>query len=441
MSEAVAEFQEESTAGEARDLRLLTRHLGYVRPYWRMALVAIGLIITSSLLQLVGPLATAMALDLYIRPSAGRILSPAAVWLQKTLMEHGLTLTPGAGLALLSAIFLGSLVLAFLVLYAQAFVMNLMGQYIMFDLRGQIFERLQRLPVRFFDRNPIGRLVTRVTNDVDSLNELFTAGLVSIFGDVVLLGGIVLVLFWLNWRLALVTFAILPLLALLTVWFKIRARQSYREVRVRLARINSFLQEHLTGMSVIQLFNREQPAFEAFAEIDRDHRDANVRAIFYYALYYPGVELITAVGTALILWYGGARVLSGAISVGALVAFLQYGRRFYQPLSDLSEKYNIVQAALASSERIFGLLDTPLEIESPERPYRPAVVRGAIEFDDVHFSYLEGEPVLNGLSFRVEPGETVAIVGHTGAGKSTLVTLMQRFYDVDRGALGVGVFL
>ena len=224
MSEAGAEFQEESTAGEARDLRLLTRHLGYVRPYWRMALVAIGLIITSSLLQLVGPLATAMALDLYIRPSGGRILSPAAVWLQKTLMEHGVTLTPGAGLALLSAIFLGSLVLAFLVLYAQAFVMNLMGQYIMFDLRGQIFERLQRLPVRFFDRNPIGRLVTRVTNDVDALNELFTAGLVSIFGDVVLLGGIVLVLFWLNWRLALVTFAILPLLALLTLWFKIRAR-------------------------------------------------------------------------------------------------------------------------------------------------------------------------------------------------------------------------
>ena len=438
MSDTGSHFQEESVGGKARDLRLLRRHLVYLRPYKGMVLGAIGLIVVSSLLQLVGPLVTAMALDLYIRPGGDdQIISPAAVWLLDFLAARQVALEPAQGLALLSSIFLVSLVLAFVVLYAQGFVMNLMGQYIMFDLRRQIFERLQRLPVRFFDRNPIGRLVTRVTNDVDSLNELFTAGLVSIFGDVVLLGGIVLVLFWLNWRLAVVTFAILPLLLLLTLWFKIRARQSYREVRVKLARINAFLQEYLSGMSVIQLFNREQAAFEEFGDINRSHRDANVRAILYYAIYYPAVELITVLGTALILWYGGARVLSGALSIGALVAFLQYGRRFYQPLSDLSEKYNILQAALASSERIFAVLDTPAEIESPPRAYSPEEVSGAIEFDGVHFAYLEGEPILNGLSFRVEPGQTVAVVGHTGAGKSTLVSLMQRFYDVDRGAIRV----
>jgi ATP-binding cassette subfamily B protein len=305
----------------------------------------------------------------------------------------------------------------------------------MFDLRRDIFGRLQRLPVAYFDRNPIGRLVTRVTNDVDALNELFTAGIVSIFGDVVLLVGIVAVLFWLDWRLAIVTFAILPLLLLLTFWFKTRARRSYREVRVRLARINAFLQEHITGMSVVQLFNREEGALADFAQVNDAHRLANIRAIFYYAVYYPGVELITALGVGLILWYGGSGVVAGALSIGALVAFLQYAQRFYQPLADLSEKYNILQAAMASSERIFRLMDSPLKIASPVDAFRPDEVRGAIEFRDVSFGYNEDEQVLHDVFFAVAPGETVAIVGHTGAGKTTLASLLQRFYDLDSGSV------
>jgi ATP-binding cassette subfamily B protein len=415
----------------------MRRLLGYVVPYRWTAAAAIGLIILSSLLQLVGPLATAVALDLFIRPFAGEVetLSTVSRWVAEEMVRKGIEVEPAVGLGIVSLIYLGSLVLTFFVLYWQGYIMQLMGQRIMFDLRRDIFSRLQRLPVAFFDRNPIGRLVTRVTNDVDALNELFTAGIVSIFGDVVLLAGIVAVLFWLDWRLAIVTFAILPLLLLLTFWFKTRARRSYREVRVRLARINAFLQEHITGMSVVQLFNREEGALDAFAQVNDAHRRANIRAIFYYAVYYPGVELITALGVGLILWYGGSGVVAGALSIGALVAFLQYAQRFYQPLADLSEKYNILQAAMASSERIFRLVDSPVEIASPVDAFRPDEIRGAIEFRGVSFGYNQDEQVLHEVSFEVASGETVAIVGHTGAGKTTLASLLQRFYDLDSGSV------
>jgi ATP-binding cassette subfamily B protein len=452
VSEGVDPHDEE-VLGKAYDARLMRRLLGYVRPYRGMAAGAVGLIVLSSLLQLVGPLVVGVALDLFVEQrSAGTSGASRAV--AAALARAGWQVEPGRGLLVAALVYLGAIVLSFGVLYAQSFLMQWMGQRILADLRAEIFAHLQALPVQFFDRSPVGRLVTRVTTDVDALNELFTAGLVAIFGDIVLLAGIVGVLFWLNWRLALVTFAILPLLVMLTAWFKARARESFREVRVRIARINAFLQEHITGMSVVQLFGRERRALDDFEGINDAHRVANVKAIVYYAIFYPGVELIEALGLGLILWYGGLRVLStsspaaageplaagaavvtGALSVGALVSFLQYAQRFYQPLADLSDKYNILQAAMASSERIFRLLDTAPKIVAPPEAFAPATVRGDVAFEDVRFSYVPGEPVLRGLSFHAAPGETLAVVGHTGAGKSTLANLLLRFYDVDSGSV------
>ena len=432
---------EEEILGKAYDARLMRRLLGYVRPYLGMTAGSVGLILLSSALQLLGPLATAVAIDLFVRPPQARTagLSSAGALVRGVMLAHGIdpARVQAQGLAVTALVLIASLLLTFATLYAQGYVMLLMGQYIMYDLRNQIFGHLQRLPLAFFDANPIGRLVTRVTTDVDALNEMFTSGLVELVGDVLLLAGIVVVLFWLDWRLALVSFAIVPLLVLLTAWFRAGVRQSFRAVRVRIASINAFLQEHITGMPVVQLFGREARAYGEFAEINDRHREANVRSIFYYAVYFPGVELITAFGLALLIWVGGGEALRGAVSLGALIAFLQYAQRFYQPLSDLSEKYNILQGAMASSERVFRLLDTPVPIESPPAAYAPREVRGAIELDGVRFSYKPGEPVLKGISFAVRPGETLAVVGHTGAGKSTLANLLLRFYDVEAGAVRV----
>ncbi|MFL6194456.1 MAG: ABC transporter ATP-binding protein [Thermoanaerobaculia bacterium] len=439
MSEPVSQHDEE-ILGKAYDSRLMRRLLAYVRPYRGMAGGALLLILFSSVLQLVGPLATAVALDLFVRPGGaeGQISAPSAA-VRDLLLARGMNPAAMAvpGLTTVAFIYLAALILAFCTLYGQGYILQLMGQYIMKDLRREIFGHLQKLPLAFYDRNPIGRLVTRVTTDVDALNEMFTAGIVSIFGDLMLLAGIVMVLFWLDWRLALIAFSIVPLLFTLTSWFRLRVRQSFREVRVKIARINAFLQEHISGMPVVQLFNREERAYGEFVEINDAHRDANVRSIFYYAIFFPGVELVSALGVGLLIWVGGGRVVAGIISIGALIAFLQYAQRFYQPLSDLSDKYNILQAAMASSERIFRLLDTPVAIASPEGAHGPERVNGDVEFDDVWFSYKEGESVLKGVSFRVRPGETLAVVGHTGAGKSTLANLLLRFYDIDSGAVRV----
>jgi ATP-binding cassette subfamily B protein len=428
-----SELDGEEPQSRPYDARLLRRLLRFALPYRYRAAAALALLLLSSLLQLTGPLVTAVALDRFMGAPAPA--TAANGWYLRSAERWWVGMAPGEGLAWLAGIYLATNLAAFAVLYAQGYLLQMMGQRIMADLRARVFDHLQRLPVAYYDRNPVGRLVTRVTTDVDALNELFTAGLVSVFGDLLLLGGIAAVLFRLDWRLALVTFAILPLLLALSAWFKRRARQSFREVRAKIARINAFLQEHISGMPVVQLFGGEERAMSQFRAINDEHRKANLRAIYYYAVFYPGVELITALGVALILTYGGSRLLGGSLTLGALVAFLQYAQRFYQPLADLSEKYNILQGAMAASERIFAVLDTPAEIVSPPAAYCPRQIAGRVEFSGVGFAYEPGNPVLRDVSFTVEAGELVAVVGHTGAGKSTLANLLLRLYDVNQGSV------
>jgi ATP-binding cassette subfamily B protein len=368
--------------------------------------------------------------DLFIYPRA--TASPIAVLAERTLHALGWSLSPREGLHLVGGVFLVSLLLHFACTYGQTVLVHSLGQRLMFDLREQIFAHLQRVDVRFYDRHPVGRLMTRLTTDVDALNELFTAGVVALVQDVFLLLGIVGLMVYLNWRLALVAFLVLPLLLVVTVWFKTNARRVYREVRTRIARINAFLQEHITGMATVQLFTEESRSFERFDRLNAEHRQANLEAIFYYAVFFPAVELVSALGIALLIWYGGGQVLAGEVTLGALIGFVQLSQRFFQPISDLSEKYNILQSAMAASERIFALLDTPIAIVRREG-YRPERVRGHIEFRHVWFAY-EGEDwVLRDVSFEVHPGETVALVGPTGAGKTTIAHLLLRFYDVHRG--------
>ncbi|MQA30236.1 MAG: ATP-binding cassette domain-containing protein, partial [Luteitalea sp.] len=350
-----------------------------------------------------------------------------------------------AGLDRLAALYLLVLVASFAAEYIQTWTMQITGQRIMYDMRMTIYRHLQRLDLRYYDRNPVGRLMTRVTSDVDVLNDLFTSGVVTIFGDVFTLAGIMAVMLWMNWRLALVAFAVLPLIAIVTQWFRRNVRESYRTVRGLIARINAFLQENITGMATVQLFRREGVNFGRFDVIDRQHRDANIDSIFYYAVFYPAIEAVSALASALIIWYGGASVIGGTVSLGALAAFLQYSQRFFRPISDMSEKFNVLQSAMASSERIFKLLDEPVAVESPAQPAvrPPASRRGRIVFDHVWFAYNQarpdGEPdwVLKDVSFDVEPGQRIGIVGATGSGKTTLISLLLRFYDVQRGRITI----
>ena len=312
------------------------------------------------------------------------------------------------------------------------------GQRIMYDLRVAIYRHLQRLDLRYYDRNPVGRLMTRVTSDVDVLNDLFTSGVVTIFGDVFTLVGIMGMMLWMNWRLALVAFSVLPLIFFVTQWFRRNVRDSYRTVRGLIARINAFLQENITGMSTVQLFRRERLNFARFDTIDREHRDANIDSIFYYAVFYPAIEVVSTLATSLIIWYGGGSVLQQTLTLGALVAFVQYSQRFFRPISDMSEKFNVMQSAMASSERIFKLLDEPVSIESPAQPSRRhAPATGHIRFENVWFAYNDDNFVLKDVSFEVRPGERIGIVGATGSGKTTLINLLLRFYDVRRGRITI----
>jgi ATP-binding cassette subfamily B protein len=327
---------------------------------------------------------------------------------------------------------------AFAADYLQTWTMQLTGQKLMFDLRTDVYAHLQRLDLKYYDRNPVGRLMTRVTSDVDVLNDLFTSGVVTVFGDVFTLVGIMAVMLWMNWRLAVAAFCVLPLIVLITQWFRRNVRESYRIVRGWIARINAFLQENITGMSTVQMFRREALNFSRFDDIDRKHRDANIESIFYYALFYPAIEAVSALASALIIWYGGGMVLASLLTLGELVAFLQYAQRFFRPISDMSEKFNILQSAMASSERIFTLLDEPVAVQTPAAPVaRPAPAAGHIAFERVSFSYGGDHDVLSEVSFEVKPGERVGIVGATGAGKTTLINLLLRFYDVTGGRITI----
>jgi ATP-binding cassette subfamily B protein len=431
VAEAIEKHEEEGA--KAFDPHLTWRLMKYLRPYrWRAAF-SVFLVILSSLFEIAGPAITAIAIDLFVKPLHGAEPLGVSQNIARWLASNGIELDPLTGINVAAAIYLFTLVGGFAVLYTQMVLMNLMGQYIMYDLRKQIFGHLQRLNVQFFDRNPVGRLMTRVTTDVDALNELFTAGFVAIFGDIFVLVGIVGVLFWMNWRLALVLFSITPFIILVSIWFRRGARMTYRAVRARIAAINAFLQEHISGMSTVQLFNREAKEADKFEGLNARHRDANIDSIFYYAVFYPVIELIETIGLALIVWYGGGKVIQGTLSVGALIAFFQYSQRFYQPISDLSEKYNILQAAMAASERIFKLLDTQVRV--PDTGKREIRDFQSLEFRDVWFAYNEPDWVLKNVSFRVQRGERVALVGHTGAGKTTVTSLLLRFYEPQRGEI------
>jgi ATP-binding cassette subfamily B protein len=423
----------EDEGAKAFDANLTRRLLGYLRPYrWRAA-ASVFLVILSSLFEIAGPAITAIAIDLFVKPMHGAQALGVSQRIAEWLAANGIVLDPLVGIQIAAGLYLLSLVGGFAALYTQMVLMNLMGQYIMYDLRKQIFGHLQRLNVQFFDRNPVGRLMTRVTTDVDALNELFTAGFVAIFGDIFVLAGIVGVLFWLNWRLALVLFSITPFIVLVSIWFRRGARITYRQVRARIAAINAFLQEHISGMSTVQLFNREEREAAKFDDLNQKHRAANIDSIYYYSIFYPMIELIETIGVALIVWYGGGKVIQGTLSVGALVAFFQYSQRFYQPISDLSEKYNILQSAMAASERIFKLLDTKVRIEDAGTLEIRELE--SIELRNVWFAYHQPEWVLKNVSFRVNRGERVALVGHTGAGKTTVTSLLLRFYEPQRGEI------
>ncbi len=410
-------IQEEEALGKAYDGRLMRRLLRYMKPYrWRVV-AAVALLVSAAGLQIVGPWLVQMALDDAVPEGDARLLG------------------------ILATAYLVAAILTFALQYAQALLTTWLGQKVMYDLRTEIFEKLQDLDLRFYDRNPVGRLMTRITSDVETLNNLFSSGVVAIFGDLFTLIFIISAMLLMDWQLALVTFSVLPLVAWAAFLFRSRIRHAYRDIRVRLARINAFFHERITGIRVVQLFNREEADARNLDDVNRDYLEAHLRSITYYALFFPVIEVFTAIALALIIWYGGFSILAGTTTVGIVTAFLLYARRFFRPIQDLSEKYNVLQAAMASSERIFRLLDREPEVRDPgvTRSWTEGM-RGELEFRDVWFAYQEGEDgepdwVLKGVSFRVAPGEKVAIVGHTGAGKTTIINLLMRFYDPQRGEI------
>ena len=463
--------QEEEVLGKAYDSRLMKRLLAYLRPYRWQVIVALTSIVLKSAADVIGPLLTLVAIDLYLTPLTGAKVEHVSDKLLAglhSLFANRLSSDPLTGIGQICALYAGLLIFAFLLEFLQTYYMQWTGQKVMFDLRSQIFRHLQYMHVQFFDKNPVGRLVTRATTDVDALNEMFTSGVVAIFEDVFALSFILIIMLFIDWRLALITFGVLPLIIWATGIFRRKVRESYRGTRTAIARINSYLQEHVSGMMVLQLFNRERKAYKRFVDINTENMLAWKDAIMAYAVYYPVVEVLSSVAIACVIYFGGHQVLDSihtGVTIGVLTAFISYAQRFFRPIMDLSDKYNILQSAMASGERVFKLLDTPAEITSPTAPTK-VEGPGRIEFDHVWFAYRElpkdekvgvgtgappvysgrssdnnGEPemdwILRDVSFSVAPGENIAIVGHTGAGKTTIISLLMRFYDVQRGAIKI----
>lgn len=416
MSTAVKQFHEEEAIGKTYDFQVARRLLRYLRPYVRLLVPALFLTLALNLLGVLQPKFTQYAIDWHILP---RQLD---------------------GLGFLVALFFGTQLLRLVFSYFQAILLNSVGQYVMFDMRKELYDKLQHQEVAYYDRNPVGRIMTRLTSDVDALNELFTQGVTDLLGDLVMIVAIVSVMVYMDVKLTLVTLLTVPLLFAATTWFRRGARRGYDLVRTRIARINAFLQEHFAGAQTVQIFNAENKSLRTFDNINDEYRRANIDTIFYYAVFFPLVDLIGAVGVALIIWYGGYRVMQNTegytvLTLGALVAFIQYSQALFQPIRDISDKYNVLQAAVVASHRIFRTLDLPIAIVTPEKPVKAERARGRIEFQNVWFAYKEEDWVLKDVSFTVEPGQSIALVGHTGSGKTTITNLLMRFYDIQRGRI------
>src|SRR5437870_4766882 len=411
MSTAVKQFHEEEAIGKTYDFQIARRLLRYLRPYLRLLVPALLLTFALNLLGILPPKFTQYAIDWHILP---RQLS---------------------GLSLLVGLYVGVQLLRLAFSYFQALLLNSVGQYVMYDLRRELYDKLQHQEVAYYDRNPVGRIMTRLTADVDALNELFTSGVTDLLGDLVMIAAIIVMMIWMDVRLTLVTLLTVPMLFAATTWFRKGARRGYDMVRTRIARIFAFLQEHFSGAQTVQIFNAEAKSLRRFAEINDEHRKANIDTIFYYAVFFPLVDLIGAVGIALIIWFGGYRVMQNALSLGALVAFIQYSGFLFQPIRDISDKYNVLQGAVVASHRIFKALDLPIAITTPAKPLKKGRAEGRIEFENVWFAYNDDEWVLKDVSFTVSPGQSVALVGHTGSGKTTITNLLMRFYDVQKGRI------
>ena len=413
---AVTQFHEEEAIGKTYDFQIARRLLRYLKPYERQLFPALLLTLALNLLGVLQPKFTQYAIDWHILP---RRLN---------------------GLGVLVALFFATQLLRMVFSYFQTILLNTVGQYVMFDMRRELYEKLQNQEVAYYDRNPVGRIMTRLTSDVDALNELFTAGVTDLLGDLVMIVAIISVMLWMDVRLTLVTLLTVPLLFGATTWFRRGARRGYDLVRTRIARINAFLQEHFAGAQTVQIFNAELKSLRTFELINDEYRRANIDTIFYYAVFFPLVDLIGAVGVALIIWYGGYRVMQNTpqhtvLTLGALVAFIQYSQALFQPIRDISDKYNVLQAAVVASHRIFRTLDLPIAILPPEKPLKAERARGRIEFQNVWFAYKDEDWVLQDVSFTVEPGQSIALVGHTGSGKTTITNLLMRFYDIQRGRI------